>query len=94
MLGDRVLVRINEQPRLTRSGIVLPDKSVTLQPRFGVVVDVGLLMKPDGSYSPCLNVSHGETVLLPPAGRGGMDIDCDGELLTVFDSSDALAVVK
>lgn len=92
MVGDRVLVRVNEKPRSTRSGIVLPDKSLDLQPRFGVAVNVGLLMTPEGLYAPCVNVRDGETLLLPP--RGGMEIDCDGDRLMVFDSSDVLAVVK
>lgn len=91
MLGDRILVKLDEAISVTRSGIVLPDKAANLQPRFGTVVDVGLLMKQDGEYSPCLKVQIGEKVILPP--KGGMELDVDGDRLFVFDSSDALAVV-
>ena len=91
MLGDRILVSLNDAPRETRSGIVLPDASAAMQPRFGRVHSVGLLRGDSGDYAPCLRVNVGETVLLPP--RGGFEIDADGERLFVFDSSDALAVV-
>lgn len=94
ILGDRVLVRLLDAPKVTRSGIIIPDRSSHLQPRHGVVESVGFLLTPDGTYKKCLRVELNEIVLLPAHGRGGLEIDADGSRLWVFDSSDLLAVVK
>lgn len=92
ILGDRVLIAPITASNITRAGIVLPDQASNLQPKHGVVRDVGLLLTPEGKYQKCLRVDVGETVLLPP--KGGLEIDADGERLVVYDSGSVLAVVK
>ena len=93
ILGDRVLIRLLSQTKATKSGIVLPDRAASLQPRYGVIVSVGSLLTPHGDYSMCLRVDVGELVLLPP--KGGFEIDsADAGSLWVFSADDVLAVVK
>ena len=93
ILGDRVLIRLLGPTKATKSGIVLPDRAASLQPRYGVIVSVGNLLTPNGDYRMCLRVDVGEIVLLPP--KGGFEIDSvDGGSLWVFSSDDVLAVVK
>lgn len=90
ILGDRVLVSLISSTNTTRAGIVLPDRAAHLQPKHGIVRDVGHLLTTEGEYRPCLRVSPGEIVVLPP--KGGMEIDSNGERLFIYDSSDVLAV--
>lgn len=93
ILGDRVLVQLLDSRKTTRTGIVLPDRAESQQPRHGIVRSVGSLLTPDGKYEKCLRVDVGEIVLLPPGGKAGLEIDSDGELLWVYDSASVLAVL-
>lgn len=91
ILGDRVLVSLLDSPKATRSGVAIPDWVSRLEPKRGIVRDVGSLLTPEGKYKKCVRAVPGETVLLRP--NGGMEIDADGERLFVYEADDVLAVV-
>lgn len=92
ILGDRVLLKLSEAPKMTKSGIALPDRASHLQPRHGIVQAVGYVPSESAGYRPCLPINAGEMVVVPP--KGGLELDVGGDRQWVFDAIDILAVVK
>lgn len=90
-LGDRLIVKPEEEEETTASGIVLPETAKE-KPQKGKVVAVGDgAIAEDGTRRP-LDVSEGDQVLYSK--YGGTDITIEGEELLVLRESDVLAKVN
>ena len=86
-LGDRVLVRRAPKETQTASGIYLPSDT-TKDPNEGEVVAVGPGEKDvSGNFHP-VNLTAGDTVLLPE--YGGTEVAVAEEELFLFRESDIL----
>ncbi len=90
-LGDRLIVKPEEEEETTASGIVLPETAKE-KPQKGKVVAVGDgAIAEDGTRRP-MDVSEGDQVLYSK--YGGTDITIEGEELLVLRESDVLAKVN
>jgi chaperonin GroES len=90
-LGDRLIVKPEEEEETTASGIVLPETAKE-KPQKGKVVAVGDgAIAEDGTRRP-LDVAEGDQVLYSK--YGGTDITIEGEELLVLRESDVLAKVN
>jgi chaperonin GroES len=86
-LGNRVLIKRIVAQTQTSSGIFLPE-AAQKRPNEGTVVSVGPGLKDeDGKFIP-VNVSEGDTVLLPE--YGGTEITLGDDTLHLFRDDDIL----
>ncbi|MEX1041884.1 MAG: co-chaperone GroES [Pirellulaceae bacterium] len=91
-LGDRVVVRRDEQEEKTAGGIFLPDNAQN-KPARGVVVSVGDgRMLPDGSRSP-LQVKAGDRVVFSAYAGSDTFTIADDEVILLRED-DILAVME
>ena len=89
-LHDRVIVRREEEERMSSGGIVIPD-TATEKPIRGKVVATGKgKILDDGSVRP-LDVKKGDKVLFGK--YSGTDVRVDGEDLLVMREDDLMAVI-
>ena len=89
-LHDRVIVRREEEERMSSGGIVIPD-TATEKPIRGKVVATGKgKILDDGSVRP-LDVKKGDNVLFGK--YSGTDVRVDGEDLLVMREDDLMAVI-
>lgn len=89
-LGDKVVIKVNEEEKTTATGIILPDtakeKSV-----MGKVIAVGSGEIVDGKKVP-LDVAEGDMVIYSK--YAGSEIKVEGEEFLVLRQHDILAIVK
>lgn len=91
-LGDRVVVKLDEAPKASKMGILLPDGAKTEVPRSGSVVAVGagrLLDNGDRGY---MELNVGDRVYLGQ--YGGVPVEIDGEKLLMVDQGSCFAVIE
>ena len=89
-LHDRVIVRREEEERMSSGGIVIPD-TATEKPIRGEIVATGNGKRlDDGSMRP-LDVKAGDKVLFGK--YSGTEVKVDGEDLLVMREDDLMAVV-
>jgi chaperonin GroES len=83
-LGSRVLIRIEQEENVTRSGLYVPD-TATEKPQRGVVVAIG-----DDDES--IKVAIGDRVLFPK--YTGAEISIDSADHLIIESADLLAILR
>ena len=88
-LGDRVLVRPNEEKEVTRGGIIIPDTAKE-KPMEGTVIALGIKRDKDGKEMP-FDVKVGDVVLLPK--YGGTEVKLDGTTYQLVRSDDLLGIL-
>lgn len=90
-LGDRILIKLMDEPEKSPGGIILPDTAKE-KPQEGKVVAVGKgRMLEDGTVRP-LELKVGDTVLF--AKYSGTEINEDQKEFTILREDDILAVLK
>ncbi len=83
-LGNRVLIKREEQTNQTASGIYIPD-SAKEKPLEGKVIAVG-------KEATEVGINEGDTVVFPK--YGGTEITLDGTEYLIMNSDDILGVLK
>ena len=89
-LHDRVIVRREEEERMSSGGIVIPD-TATEKPVRGEVIAAGKGKRLDDSSVRPLDVKKGDKVLFGK--YSGTEVKVDGEDLLVMREDDLMAVV-
>ena len=89
-LHDRVIVRREEEERMSTGGIVIPDTAAE-KPIRGEVVAAGNGKRLDGGSVRPLDVKKGDKVLFGK--YSGTEVKVDGEDLLVMREDDLMAVV-
>ncbi len=89
-LGDRVIIRPDEQEEVTKSGLVLPDTAKE-KPQQGTVVAVGAGRVTDDGKTIPLELKEGSTVLY--AKYSGTEVRLNDEDLLIVSERDILAIV-
>ncbi len=90
-LGDRVIVRKEDDLPATASGIIIADTAKE-RPQTGVVVSVGPGKRgDDGSLEP-LSVSEGDRIVFSK--YGGTEFSLEGADLLILREDDILAILK
>jgi len=89
-LGDRVLVRAEENEDTLPSGLVIPDTAKE-KPQEGFVLAVGPGAYVEGKRIP-LDVKEGDRIVYSK--YGGTEIKVDGEELLILSERDILAIVE
>jgi len=90
-LGDRLVVKPQEQEETTSSGLVLPETAKE-KPQQGVVVAIGPGRRDDDGKRIEMDVAVDDTVLY--AKYGGTEIKIDGEKVLILKESDVLAILE
>ena len=83
-LGSRVLVRIEAEEGVTKSGLYVPDTAKD-KPQRGVVIAVG-------DDNEAIKVGVGERVLFPK--YSGTEIRIESEDHLIIESTDLLAILR
>ncbi len=83
-LGSRVLVRIEQEESVTKSGLYVPDTAKE-KPQRGVVVAIG-------DDQDVIKVAAGDRVLF--AKYTGTEITLEGEDHLIIESTDLLAILR
>jgi len=89
-LGDRVIIRRQEEERTTQGGIVIPDNAAE-KPVFGIVVAVGPGKPLDNGDVRATAVKKGDKVLFGK--YAGTEVKIQGEELVVMREEDIMGVV-
>ena len=90
-LHDRVIVRREEEERMSTGGIVIPDTAAE-KPIRGEVVAAGNGKRLDGGSVRPLDVKKGDKVLFGK--YSGTEIKIDGDELLVMREDDLMAVIE
>ncbi len=91
-LFDRVLVKRNDEPTQTKSGLFLPETSSKEKPVQGTILAVGNgRVADDGKVTP-LVVKVGDTVVFGK--YSGTEIKLDGEERLILREDDILGVLE
>ncbi len=90
-LGDRVLVRRQEEEATTAGGIVIPDNAKE-KPGRGEVIAVGRGKSLDNGELRALDVTVGDAVLFGK--YAGTDVKLNGEELIMMREEDLLGVIE
>lgn len=90
-LGDRLVVKPQEQEETTASGLVLPETAKE-KPQQGVVQAVGPGRRDDDGNRIEMDVAVDDVVLY--AKYGGTEIKIDDEKLLILKESDVLAILE
>ena len=90
-LGDRLVVKPQEQEETTASGLVLPETAKE-KPQQGTVVAVGPGRRDDDGKRIEMDVAVDDIVLY--AKYGGTEIKIDGEKVLILKESDVLAILE
>jgi chaperonin GroES len=91
-LFDRVLVKRNEEPTTTKSGLFLPDSASKEKPVQGTVLAVGNGRVADGGEVTSLVVKEGDTVIFGK--YAGTEVKIDGEDRLILREDDILGIVE
>ena len=90
-LGDRVLLKRNEEDEQVKGGIIIPDTAKE-KPLAAEVVAVGPgKVNKDGKQVP-VEVSVGNTVLVGK--YAGTEVEIDGEEFVIASEDDILGIIK
>lgn len=87
--GRRVFVTVNEEEKVTPTGIIVTGENYE-QPRQGVVVAIGDCINEKGDLVP-MDLELDDIVLFPH--YGGTEISFDGVDYYLLDSKDILAKI-
>ncbi|MDE2888775.1 MAG: co-chaperone GroES [Gemmatimonadota bacterium] len=90
-LGDRVLVRPQEEEEQVKGGIIIPDTAKE-KPQRGDVVAVGDGKLDDSGKRIALSVSSGDVVLYGK--YSGTEVRLDDEDHLIMSESDILAIIE
>ena len=90
-LGDRLVVKPQEQVQMTASGLALPETAKE-KPQQGEVIAVGPGRRDDNGNRIPMDVSVGDTVLY--AKYGGTEVKVNDDKVLVLKESDILAIVE
>ena len=90
-LGDRLVVKPNEQEETTTSGLILPETAKE-KPQQGTVIATGPGRRDDDGNRIEMDVAVDDTVLY--AKYGGTEIKIDGDKLLILKESDVLAILE
>lgn len=90
-LGDRVLVRPQEEEEQVKGGIIIPDTAKE-KPQRGDVVAVGDGKLDDSGNRIALSVSSGDVVLYGK--YSGTEVRLDDEDHLIMSESDILAIIE
>jgi chaperonin GroES len=91
-LFDRVLVKRNDEPTQTKSGLFLPESSSKEKPVEGTVLAIGSgRVSDEGKVSP-LTVQIGDRVVFGK--YSGTEIKLDGEERLILREDDILGVIE
>jgi chaperonin GroES len=90
-LGDRLVVKPQEQEETTSSGLVLPETAKE-KPQQGVVLAIGPGRRDDDGKRIEMDVAVDDIVLY--AKYGGTEIKIDGEKVLILKESDVLAILE
>ena len=90
-LGDRLVVKPQEQEETTASGLVLPETAKE-KPQKGVVLAIGPGRRDDDGNRIEMDVAVDDVVLY--AQYAGTEIKLEGEKLLILKESDVLAVLE
>lgn len=90
-LGDRVLVRPQEEEEQVKGGIIIPDTAKE-KPQRGEVVAVGDGKVDDSGSRIALSVSSGDVVLYGK--YSGTEVRLDDEDHLIMSESDILAIIE
>lgn len=90
-LGDRILVKREEEDASTRGGIILPDTAKKKQDRAEVLVLGTGKRNDDGQVLP-FEVKVGDTILMDK--YAGQEITINGEEYVILQSSEIMAILK
>ncbi len=90
-LGDRLVIKPNEQEEMTASGLVLPETAKE-KPQQGTILAVGPGRRDDDGKRIELDVAVDDVVLY--AKYAGTEIKIDGEKLLILKESDVLAILE
>lgn len=90
-LGDRVLVKREEEEDAVRGGIILPDTAKKKQDK-AVVVALGTGKRNDNGETIPFEVQVGDTVLMDK--YAGQEVSVDGEEFVILQASEIMAVIN
>ncbi len=90
-LGDRLVVKPQEQLQVTASGLALPETAKE-KPQQGEVIAVGPGRRDDNGNRVPMDIAVGDTVLY--AKYGGTEVKMGDDKYLVMKESDILAVVE
>lgn len=90
-LGDRLVVKPQEQEETTASGLVLPETAKE-KPQQGVVLAIGPGRRDDDGKRIEMDVAVDDVVLY--AKYAGTEIKLEGEKLLILKESDVLAILE
>lgn len=90
-LGDRLVVKPQEQEETTASGLVLPETAKE-KPQQGVVLAIGPGRRDDDGKRIEMDVAIDDVVLY--AKYAGTEIKLEGEKLLILKESDVLAILE
>ena len=91
-LFDRVLVKRNDEPTQTKSGLFLPESSSKEKPVEGTVLAIGSgRVSEEGTVSP-LTVQIGDRIVFGK--YSGTEIKLDGEERLILREDDILGVIE
>ncbi len=90
-LGDRILVKREEEDSTSRGGIILPDTAKKKQDRAEVLALGTGKRDKDGQVLP-FEVKVGDTVLIDK--YAGQELTIDGEEYVIVQESEVMAVLK
>jgi len=92
-LGDRILVKEQEQTENVVSGIFIPDSASIEDVKLANVIAVGPgLFSQSGTPIP-MSIKEGDVVAIPPYHQGN-EVKLNGETYLVLRESDVLMVIN
>ncbi|MEQ1935806.1 MAG: co-chaperone GroES [Fimbriimonadaceae bacterium] len=89
-LGDKIVVKLNEEEEKSAGGILLPD-AAKKKPQTGKVISVGSGRVLDNGDRNAMNVKAGDTVLFSK--YGGNEVSVDGQDFMILDEDQIYAVI-
>ena len=90
-LGDRVIIKVQEQEETLASGIVLPGNAKE-KPQEGTIVAVGPGRMLDDGKRVAMEVKVGDTVIYSK--YAGTEVKFEGEEYLILSEKDILAISK
>jgi chaperonin GroES len=90
-LGGRILVKREEEEKMTKGGIIIPDTAKE-KPRRGKVVAVGSGKRDEKGKRIPLDIAEGNMILFSK--YAGNEIKINGEELLILNEDDILGVIE